>query len=201
MDNYTLSRDRAQSYFLSFDQQALIARWGLSHDEKRLFVRFLGTEYAIDRSTGQVHRSLDGTQAGFSETLSIFDLLCHSGEGQCCSGRLAPVNSLKGAPKSGGVGTDFHAKAAARFDRAFPEFLQACRMLGGTEVSMGDAGFSFPLFDELTVTLKFYRGDEEFPASMTLLWDENLLQYVYYETVFYMAGCLLDAIVRQMPAP
>lgn len=201
MDNYTVARDRAEGYFLGFDQQELITRWRLPHDEKRLYVRFLGREYAVDRTSGQIDRLWDGTRAGFSETLSIFDLLCHSGQDKQCSGKLAPVNSLRGAPKSGGVGTDFYGKAARHFDQAFSAFVQACRTLGGTEAAMGDVGFTFPVFDVLTVTLKFYRSDEEFPASITLLWDENLLQYIHYETVFYIAGFLLDTIIREMPAP
>jgi len=196
MDNYTLSRDRAQAWFLRFDQQALIGRWQLPHDEKRLYVRFLGRDYAIDRASGQVFRG--DIQAGFSETLSIFDLLCHEGEGKCVSGRLAPVNSLRGAPKTG-VGTDFHREAAAVFDRDIPAVRAACRALGGTEAKLGDVGYTFPLFGELTVTLKFYRADEEFPAGITLLWDENLLQYIYYETVFYIAGHLLSTIREQLP--
>jgi hypothetical protein len=58
--------------------------------------------------------------------------------------------------------------------------------------------FSFPVFDELTVRLKFYHADEDFPASLVLLWEENTLQYIYYETVFYIAGFLLRSILDQM---
>ena len=63
---------------------------------------------------------------------------------------------------------------------------------------MGDLGFRFPVFGDLSVILKFYRADEDFPASLTLLWDENMLQFVFYETVFYMAGHLLGVIREKM---
>ena len=46
--------------------------------------------------------------------------------------------------------------------------------------------------------MKFYHSDEEFPASITLLWDENTLQYMYYETVFYVAGFLIHEICKEM---
>ena len=46
--------------------------------------------------------------------------------------------------------------------------------------------------------LKFYHSDEDFPPSVTLLWDENMLQFVYYETVFYIAGVLLRRLQEAM---
>ena len=66
---------------------------------------------------------------------------------------------------------------------------------------MGDIGFCFPLFADLKVQLKFYHSDEDFPATITLLWEENMLSYVYYETVFYIAGvllCRLEEIMDDM---
>lgn len=197
MDNYELSRDRAQDYFLRFDQGRIIDRWGLAHDEDTLYVTFFGRDYAISRQTGAVTRLWSGEAAGFDEVLSVLDLLCHSGDNKQVSGQYAPVNSLKGrAPM--GVGTDFHTGAASRFDRDVAGFEKACRMLGGVPVEMGDLGFRFPVFGQLSVILKFYRADEDFPASLTLLWDDNTLQFVYYETVFYMAGHLLGMIRETM---
>lgn len=197
MDNYEISRDRAQEYFLGFDQDAIIRAWDLKYDETNLYVSFFGRDYAVSRREGTVNRCWSGDAAGFSEVLSIFDLLCHAGENKSVSGQYAPVNSLKGRPPMG-VGTDFHTGIASRFDRDVEAFRRACLALGGTPVNMGDLGFRFPVFGDLSVILKFYRADEDFPASLTLLWDENMLQFVFYETVFYMAGYLLDAIREYM---
>lgn len=201
MDNYKLSRDRAQAYFLGFDQQKIIADWNLPHDEESLYVDFLGRPYSISRSSGTVTRQWSAEQAGFEEVLSIFDLLCHESAQKRVSGRFAPVNSLKGRGPVVGVGTNFHGKAAARFDRDTEAFRCACLSLGAAEIPIGDMGFQFPLFQDLTVKLKFYRADEDFPASVTLLWEENLLQYIYYETVFYIAGFLLNTVLNRMENP
>ena len=195
-DNYRISRDRAQAYFLNFDQQTLIDVWQLAHDANYLSVEFLGKPYRICRKTGAVIRS-DGSEAGFEEALSIFDLLCHEGTEKFLTGHFAPVNSLKGCPAVT-VGTDFHSETANRIDRSPDAFRAACLALGGTPVKIGDMGFSFPVFAGLTVQLKFYHADEDFPASLVLLWDENTLQFIYYETVFYIAGFLLRSILEQM---
>ncbi len=195
-DNYQISRDRAQAYFLNYDQQSLIDAWQLNHDASYLSVEFLGKPYRISRKTGAVLRA-DGTEAGFEEALSIFDLLCHKGEQKCCTGSFAPVNSLKGCPAVT-VGTDFFSETAHRIDRDPDRFRSACLALGGTPMDLGDLGFSFPVFAGLTVRLKFYHADEDFSASLVLLWEENTLQYIYYETVFYIAGFLLQTILEQM---
>ncbi len=196
-DNYALARDRAKAHFLGFDQQALIRTWGLKADESRLFLRFLGEDYGICRRTGAVLRLRDGQEAGFGVALSVFDLLCHPGRDRQPACRYAPVNSLPGGAPLG-VATDFHTAAAARFSREAERFAAACLALGGEPVAMGDVGFRLPVFGGLSVIVKLYHPDEDFPASLTLLWDESMLQYVHYETVFYIAGCLLAAIAEKM---
>lgn len=183
---------------MNFDQNNIIRRWQLDHDENFLYVEFLGKRYAVCRKTGIITRVPTGEQAGFSEVLSIFDFLCHQGSDQFPHSSFAPVNSLPGAPKAGGVDTNFHGKVAQTFDRNPERLHQACLALGGTPVNMGDIGYQFPVFGPLQVILKFYHSDEDFPASVTLLWDKNTLQYIFYETTFYIAGFLLQKMQEHM---
>lgn len=143
-------------------------------------------------------RSGAGVQAGFEETLTIFDLLCHQGQHKAVSYRFAPVNSLKGAAKGAGVEKDFYRSIADAIDNEPKAFANACLALGGTSVPMGDLGFRFHMFRDLDVILKFYHADEDFPASVTLLWDENLLDFMFYETVFYAVGFLLKTVKEKM---
>ena len=194
MDNYTISRDRAQAYFLNFDQELLIQRWHLHHDHTSIYLDFFGRPYSICRKTGAITRTWNDTMAGFEETLTIFDLLCHCDNTAAVSGKFAPVNSLKGTAKTAGVETDFHRNIAEVFNCVPEAFRAACLSLGGTPVSMGDIGFRFTMFRDLDVILKFYHADEDFSASITLLWDENLLDFMFYETVFFAAGFLLHTI-------
>ncbi len=198
MDNYEASKKRAEQYFLNFDQESLAKYWNLKMDEQAIYVVFFRKKYAISRTDGTVTYADSELPVSYEEALSIFDLLCHEGTGKKLSGRLAPVNSLKGSPRMGGVGTDFYGQQAARFDRDPQLLRKACLALGGQEIPAGDVGFRFSIFRNLTVTMKFYRGDEDFPASVTLLWDENMLSFVYYETVFYIGGFLISRLSRKM---
>ncbi len=200
MDNYAVAAQRACRYFLGFDQDDIIRRWKLAADEAYLYVSFLGKDYRICRTTGSITAFDTGAEAAFSQVLSIFDLLCHESDCKYLSGSYAPVNSLEGSPKTGGVGTDFYGKTAAYFDKNPKAFARACEKLKGQRVAMGDIGYAFPVFKDLQVILKFYHSDGEFPPALTLLWDSNFLQFVYYETVFYIAGFLLESIAREMQA-
>ena len=197
MDNYEVSRDRAQRYFLGFDQEKLLNTWHLRHNDAFIYTDFLGQGYRICRTTGEVFYHKDGKQADFNVVLSIFDLLCHESVKKTVTGRFAPVNSLKGNAAVG-VAADFHTPFAARIDQNPEAFRRACESLGGTPVHMGDIGYRFPVFGDLDVIFKFYHSDEDFPASVTLLWEENMLQFVYYETVFYIAGALLRQLGEEM---
>ena len=79
MDNYLVSRDRAQRWFLGTDQEQVIRQWNLAHSEQWIYVDFLGRTYRICRTTGAVMRCWEDGQAGYEETLSVFDLLAHPG--------------------------------------------------------------------------------------------------------------------------
>ena len=122
----------------------------------------------------------------------------HKGDDRFLTGRFAPVNSLRGCPVSVGVDAEFHGRIARYFDENSGLLRAACTALGGTPEGMGDVGFRIPVFDKIEVILKFYHSDEDFPASVMFLWDENTLNFLFYETVFYIAGFLLDVISKMM---
>lgn len=201
-DNYLIRREEAKKYFLGFDQQEIINRWNLQADASYIYVVFLHRDYRIERKKGQVESSDDGfktvREAGFEEVLSVFDLICHAETPPKASGIWSPVNGLKGRPRTIAVQEKRSGKEADFFDQDVEKFKKSCEEAGGTEVSMGDAGYEFRVFADLKVCLKFYRADEEFPAQITLLWDENALEYIHYETAFYIMGYLYKKIVRLM---
>ena len=63
---------------------------------------------------------------------------------------------------------------------------------------MGDLAYSVELFDGLSILVQLWFGDEEFPASVRYLWDENALMYIKYETMYFAKGLLLQEIEERM---
>ena len=46
--------------------------------------------------------------------------------------------------------------------------------------------------------IQLWFGDEDFPASLRLLWDENALMYLKYETMYFAREVLLSRLKREM---
>lgn len=197
--NYDRTRDEMRVKFLEYDQDGMIRRFSLHADENCLYLRMLGRTYRIGRTDGVVAWSDDGfdscVPADYLESLTIYDVLCCAKPGCRLSGQFAAAASLHGVVYTGHTNLSAPGcsgdTAAAAFDRQPERLAAACRMLGGTPEGRGDVAFRIPLFDFLPVLFQFWRADEEFPASITLLWDERVLDYLHYESVCYAELLLL----------
>ena len=88
--------------------------------------------------------------------------------------------------------------SAKLFDQDPEGFRRGCLALGGREVQGGDISYAIELVDGLDICVQFWHGDEEFPPKVRLLWDENTLRYIRYETTWYAAGLLLERIRENM---
>ncbi|MHA1907206.1 MAG: DUF3786 domain-containing protein [Candidatus Thorarchaeota archaeon] len=70
--------------------------------------------------------------------------------------------------------------------------------IGATEADYGDAAFVLPFLPMVKVLLVFEDADEEFPASVRLLYDKNSIFYMPHEQLgdisWFLAGRALRAI-------
>ncbi len=200
--NYDITRDSTRQLFLGYDQEAMIRKFSLAHDGQYLYLPFVGRDYRVGRRTGVVEWSGDGFrtahEAGFNEALSICDALCCSKTDCRLSGRFCTVNQLKGTVQSSQVGDGMFQPVAGRFDGRADQLKRACAALGGVPEGRGDAAFRLYPFSFLPVLLQFWASDEDFPASLTLLWDENTLDFIHYETTYYVAGHLFQRLLELM---
>ncbi len=198
MDNYAIMTADAARRFCTYDFEALAVKNGVSRISDRLEFCFLGDLTQVDRHTGAVTFPQLGRNADFCEALTVYDWLCDSKPNARAAWEFCPVTSLPGVLVSGSGLTLNGNRLASSIDGDPDLFCQVCEAMGGEAVSMGDMGYQFIALPGLPVRVKFYHSDEEFPASMTLLWDKNILQFIRYETVYYLAGCLLDRLERRI---
>ena len=63
-NNYETMKLQMRDEFLKYDQAAMIGKFGLRSDDDNLYITFFGTEYVVDRNTGDV-RSERG-EAGYN---------------------------------------------------------------------------------------------------------------------------------------
>lgn len=196
--NYELTKRKMQTEFLRYDQEEMIQKFSLAADERYLYLALLRRPHRIDRHSGLVEWSDDcfrtAHEADFNSAMTLYDLLCCSKPDCRLSGRFCTVNALHGTAYTAGLGEDLFVREAAFFDRHLTQLRAACAALGGTQEPNGDLACRLLLFPFFPVILRFWQGDEEFPASLKLLWDENTLQFLHYETTYYAANHLFSRL-------
>ncbi len=199
--NYDTTRDLMEPEFCKYDQQSMIRKFRLRNDEKYLYIGFLGECYRICRSTGRVEREQDGQHGDYNVSMSIFDLLCCSRDEPRLSGRFCTVNSLPRTVKGTTLGDSMFRKYAALFDRHPRALEKALLKLGGVPDPIGDIACKLYPFDCLPILFRFWHADEDFPASVTILWDENTLDFLHYETTYYVVGHLMRRLEEMITRP
>lgn len=197
--NYDAMRNAMEAEFLKYDQDRMINRFGLIHDREYLYIRFVGTKYRVNRFSGRVEaclRSEEGyAHADYNVSMTIFDVLCCAKSGCCLSGRYVPVNSLKNVVQSASLGSGLFENEGKFFTNKRELLREACEKLGGVPWGNGDVSYEIPLFDFLPVVLQFWDADDEFDAVLKLMWDENILIYMHYETTYFAAAHLLSRLM------
>lgn len=200
--NYEIMKKKMQVHFLEYDQGTMIRRFGLECDDDFLYIGFAGRMYRIGRNTGAVEWSEDGFVragvAGYNEAMTIFDVLCCSRENCRLSGEFVPVNDLPGVVAGSRAGNGLFQDTAKFFDSHTEALRAACERMGGVPAGKADVGYELKLFDFLPVRLNFWNADEEFPASLRMLWDRNLLDFMHYETSYFAAGHLMGRLKEIM---
>ncbi len=199
-DNYKRQSEQAKAYFLKYDQADLIRKLGLAADEGYLYAEMLCKPYRICRRTGDIQKREGTTWVAadsHSEVMTLLDLVCDSREDRRISGRWKQMQAF---------GLMFHQSLLEQTRDPFADMLQkdiqgvrrACEALGGIRMDCGDISYAMELFDGLRIWLQLWQGDEEFPAQVRWLWDENALMYLKYETMYFALGILRQRIRELM---
>lgn len=193
--NYERTRRQAMARYLTFDEDEIAERLGLRRDEEGLLVSFLGRPYRAERRTGVLRRLWDGEEGGFAETLTVYDYLCESKRGCRPTGEYVTVGHLQ-AVVTATIGGDMNTQGVRWFAGNAERAHRACTAFGGRVIPQGDRGWEFPVFaGGLNLRLCFWEADEDFPASLRLYWDKNVLDYIRFETTYYASGFLLEELM------
>lgn len=207
MSNYDIQAEDARRLFLKHDQEQIIKRYRLSADEQRMYLEYLHTSCRISRKSGNVEMRAKGEAweecRDFNTVMTIYDLLCHakgdtapalSGE-WCTVGHFTVVTS----PSASG----FTKKYEAIFLNHAKELEEACKSLGGVlqkKMAGADVTCLIRVTPYFPVLLQFWDGDDEFPPKLSLLWDRNSMEFLHFETTFYLQGDILERLRREMQA-
>ena len=197
-DNYQIQMQQAQQHFLTYNQQQLIQKLNLAHDEQWLYTTMLARPYRLNRRDGSLQRQCNGQWEDantFGEVMTLLDLVCDSRENRHLAFQWKNMQDF---------GLMFHRSLleegkdpwAIRFDKDPEGLRRACLALGGTPFPQGDVAYAIEFFDGLPIVIQLWQGDEEFPPQLRFLWDENALMYLRYETMYYAKALLLQRLAQ-----
>ncbi len=93
-------------------------------------------------------------------------------------------HAIPGAPIATLYGTDTEA------------FVKRCRKFGAEPAPYGDAAMKFYAFPEISATYVLWREDEEFPASVSVLFDKSIIRWFSLDMIFIMLFVLTERLIE-----
>ena len=200
ISNYEITKRRVQGEFVKYDQKKMIEKFSLEHDENFLYIKMIGHLYRIHRECGLVEwldKKEQWVEGDFDESLTLYDLFCDSKEHCHASGdyiNLISLSALQSSSKKLGDGL-FDGKDKI-FDHKDEILCKICEELGGTKAGKGDVAYEIPVFDFVKCRIQFWNSDEDFEAQLQIFMDKNILQFIRYETVWYVVTTLMKRLTE-----
>lgn len=200
VSNYDLQVDMGKRIFMEHDHQRLIRKFRLEAEESWIYLTYLNRPCRISREDGGIWVLADGLWQecrSYDTVMTIYDLLCHhKGEdtprllGQWCPVGTFIVAGITNAEK-------FMGRAAQVFDGHVEGLKAACQAMGGEilpRMAGADVTCRFWAVPFFPVLLQFWEGDEEFPPRLMILWDRNSMEFLHFETTFYLQSDLIQRL-------
>ena len=133
--------------------------------------------------------------------MTIYDLLCCAKDGARLLGRYCQAEHLPGTMHGANPAKGAFDDFAASCDKGPNKLRTACEALSGRDLHTGELSFEIPMFDFLPVVVQFWSSDDEFPPVFKIMWDENVLAFLRFETVCYAARFLVTRLQALMGLP
>jgi hypothetical protein len=203
----SLSRELAARFKVEqFDTSSAMWSWENFGDDIRTLRGRLGIGdkhidvlgLQVDFETGEIHDALTGKNA---HTSRLIPTLYYYSKAQNIgvANEWVKFNTLRG---SWACRYSFNEenldRLASLFSKNKEKLFRALERLGGQEVEHGDAGFELSYLPMVKVLLVFEDADEEFPASVRLLYDKNSIFYLPHEQLgdisWFLASRAMQAV-------
>ena len=199
--NYDKQVDIGKSYFLKYDQEKLAVKFHLEMDEQYLYLTYIGTLCRIERATGTVYEKNGEVYTecrSYETVMTIYDMLCHSSEPELppLGGKWTLVANFAAAGASPSADI-FSQKYADYFSGKVEELKQSCIRLGGQikpRLAGADVTAEIHAFPFFPVLIQFWDADDEFPAQIKIMWDDQTMRYLNFETTYYLQSDLLERL-------
>lgn len=175
-------------------------RCGIPYDEKtgRFSLKLMGEDLSVSHPDFAVYRE-DGTK---SENSPISILLIRF----LIEGRIVPATgrnlTYRDIPNGEAYYANFLGRCIKRLARTcgsdIRKFSKAMEDMGAERVKMGDCAYRFEFINNLYMTFILWEGDDEFPPSAQILFDNNFPFAFSAEDVAVIGDVSIEYVSRRM---
>jgi hypothetical protein len=191
--------DELRSALRLRDPNLVAARSGASYlelgpDRGELHVPFWGNVCVLSfpELVGYNH---DEHLSDFQQTLLLYYLVI--ADGTALTGKWV---SLAGLPDGLMYNAAFQGYTGNEVVKTFgfdlEAFKSACVKAGGTQIGIGNTSFIFQALPHIPLTLTYWLGDEDFPSSCQVLFDESAVHYLPVDVCAISGSMLTQGVIR-----
>ena len=179
--------------------RAIAARAGAGYDDSAFRLPFLNRQLAVTFPAGYVTDDRGRAVPDQLRFIVLHYLLNAKG--------VAPADmwvAFRDLPESNRFGTPFPDLEilANLFGHDGDGFGRACLAMGGTPMDRtGDVAFRFAILPKIIVACILYLADEEFPATLNLVFDARCHLHLTLDDIKALVDYLLIILKRGAPAP
>jgi hypothetical protein len=187
--------EAARRQLAAFDAAEVARRAGLTVRNGFLDLPLLDSSYRIAWPELSI-TFRDGTDCPEELVILVLDYLVRA-DGSAPSGEWIgfqelPDGAFYRRAFQGYSGDRLVRELAADVDR----FRRAARALGGEPLPMGDTGFAFRVLPHVPLAVVWWDGNDEFPASATVLFDRVAGVYLPTDGLAILGRMLCRALVK-----
>ena len=179
------------------DLEESAARLGLRClPDQKIYVNFLKREFLITKD-GVEPMDNKPVHINIRSVLLYYVLSCGSGEPEysfvplfrltgMIEGRKDPTENIMSAPLIREFGNDL------------AKLKSAITKLGGLyeKISSGNHSWLISPLPKIPIKIIFYEADEEFPASIQIMFDKTAIRFMDFECLAFLCGCLVNALIE-----
>jgi len=162
----------------------------------RYILTMLNAEYAVNVESKEITTVKSSAPAQFLEQLVILAYLINAKD-------LSPTGELVKAetfPSGEFFFKGIHSLPTAKLEKAFgenPQLLyQAAHSLDAKKCEFGDASIEFYLLPKVSITIVLWKGDDEFPARASILFDKTAGSQMPLDALQAAVKLAVDALVK-----
>ena len=196
---FTSRVDELRSALRLLDPELVAVRSGVSYltlgpDRGELHIPMWGNVCVLSFPELHGYNCHDENLSDFQEALFLYYLL--TADGTPLTGKWV---SFADFPDGRTYNAAFQSYSGDELVKTFgfdlDEFKAACSKIGGEPVDIGSASFIFQSLPRVPLMLTYWLGDEDFPSSCKVLFDESASHYLPIDACAILGSMLTRKIL------